>query len=418
MNEKNTQNVIPNVDSKKKEERNVPDLRFKGFVNDWIISNIDNEFLFLNNNSFSRDNLNYNHGLKKNIHYGDILTKYETVKNPIDNDVPYINDNIKTSNGLTELISGDIVLADTAEDYIVGKAIEIYNPNSLKLYSGLHTIALRPKNKFSIGYLAYYFNSYYHKKRMFPLIQGIKVYSISKSALSTLLIKFPDLEEQEKISRLLIKIDNRIVTQKKIIEDLNTLIDSIIDRLFFDNDYNVKLSDVITQSTNRNKNELINCVSSVSNKYGFIKQSEQFEDRDVASDDLTNYKVITLNDFGYNPARINVGSIARYKNTNNTVVSPMYICFKCVNNLYPEYLEYYFKSKEFKIHLLRRLEGSVRQCLTFESMQNIPFHLPDLDEQKKNAKIISVFFKKIQLETSILSKLILQKDYLLSKMFI
>ena len=116
MNENNTQNVIPNVDSKKKEERNVPDLRFKGFVNDWIISNIDKEFLFLNNNSFSRDNLNYNHGLKKNIHYGDILTKYETVKNPIDNDVPYINDNIKTSNGLTELISGDIILADTAEE--------------------------------------------------------------------------------------------------------------------------------------------------------------------------------------------------------------------------------------------------------------------------------------------------------------
>lgn len=230
--------------------------------------------------------------------------------------------------------------------------------------------------------------------------------------------KVPNNDEKRKINELISLIEQRVLTQKKIIEDLNTLIDSIIDRLFFDNDYNVKLSDVITQSTNRNKNELINCVSSVSNKYGFIKQSEQFEDRDVASDDLTNYKVITLNDFGYNPARINVGSIARYKNTNNTVVSPMYICFKCVNNLYPEYLEYYFKSKEFKIHLLRRLEGSVRQCLTFESMQNIPFHLPDLDEQKKNAKIISVFFKKIQLETSILSKLILQKDYLLSKMFI
>ncbi|MCS2967138.1 hypothetical protein NXW94_16840 [Bacteroides ovatus] len=44
---------------------------------------------------------------------------------------------------------------------------------------------------------------------------------------------------------------------------------------------------------------------------GFIKQSEQFEDRNVASDDTSNYKIVEKNDFAYNPARINVGSIAR-----------------------------------------------------------------------------------------------------------
>lgn len=241
---------------------------------------------------------------------------------------------------------------------------------------------------------------------------------VNRNDLSSYNFYLPNLEEQNKIIALIEKIDRRILTQKKIIDNLNSLIISIINRIYAKNNYNVKLSDVIVQNTKKNKNGLIDYVSSVSNKYGFIKQSEQFEDRDVASDDLTNYKVVALNDFGYNPARINVGSIARYKNTNDTVVSPMYICFKCKNNLYPEYLEYYFKSKEFKINLLRRLEGSVRQCLTFESMQNVPFYLPDLEEQKKNAKIISAFFKKIQLETSILNKLILQKDYLLSKMFI
>ena len=241
---------------------------------------------------------------------------------------------------------------------------------------------------------------------------------INKEDIGECKVKLFSIKKQKEISKILIAIENRIITQKKIIDNLNSLINSIINRIYSNNNYNVKLSDVITQNTIRNKNILIDYISSVSNKYGFIKQSEQFEDRDVASDDLTNYKVVRLNDFGYNPARINVGSIARYKNTNDTVVSPMYICFKCKNNLYSEYLEYYFKSKEFKIHLLRRLEGSVRQCLTFESMQNIPFYLPNLDKQKKNAKIISAFFKKIQLETSILNKLILQKDYLLSKMFI
>ena len=241
---------------------------------------------------------------------------------------------------------------------------------------------------------------------------------INKEDIGECKVKIFSTNKQKEISDILITIENRIITQKKIIDNLNSLINSIIDRIYSNNNYTIKLSDVVTQNTNKNKNGLIDYVSSVSNKYGFIKQSEQFEDRNMASDDLSNYKVVSINDFGYNPARINVGSIARYKNINDTVVSPMYICFKCKNNLFPEYLEYYFKSKEFKIHLLRRLEGSVRQCLTFESMQNIPFYLPNLDKQKKNAKIISAFFKKIQLETSILNKLILQKDYLLSKIFI
>ena len=285
-----------------------------------------------------------------------------------------------------------------------------------KIDGAINQAILCIKSNENIGFLKYLWESH---------VDGIlKTYlqggqgNLSAEIFKSIKIHIPSLEEQLVLYDFFEKLEKRINTQKKIIDNLNSLINSIINHIYSKNDYNVKLSDVITQSTNRNKNGLIDYVSSVSNKYGFIKQSEQFEDRDVASDDLSNYKVVTLNDFGYNPARINVGSIARYKNTNDTVVSPMYICFKCKNNLYPEYLEYYFKSKEFKIHLLRRLEGSVRQCLTFESMQNIPFHLPNLDEQKKNAKIISALFKKIQLETSILNKLILQKDYLLSKMFI
>lgn len=62
---------------------------------------------------------------------------------------------------------------------------------------------------------------------------------------------------------------------------------------------------------------------SVSNKQGFINQSEQFEDRIVASDDTSNYKVVKKDDFAYNPARINVGSIARLTSFEIGIVSPM-----------------------------------------------------------------------------------------------
>ena len=63
----------------------------------------------------------------------------------------------------------------------------------------------------------------------------------------------------------------------------------------------------------------------MSNRFGFINQSEQFEDRNVASDDVRNYKVVHRGDFAYNPARINVGSIAMLKSFESGIVSPMYI---------------------------------------------------------------------------------------------
>lgn len=377
-------------------------MRFKGFVNDWIISNIDNEFLFLNNNSFSRDNLNYNHGLKKNIHYGDILTKYETVKNPIDNDVPYINDNIKTSNGLTELISGDIVLADTAEDYIVGKAIEIYNPNSLKLYSGLHTIALRPKNKFSIGYLAYYFNSYYHKKRMFPLIQGIKVYSISKSALSTLLIKFPDLEEQEKISRLLIKIDNRIVTQKKIIEYYLSFMKSIRD-ILLSAKANIKLGDIceVKKGTQLNSKDFDdNGIYPVIN--GGINISGY-------SNNYNSNNMITISEGGNSCGYVNYFKEKFWSGGHN------YTLTKKINFNY-DYLFHYLKYKENDIMLLR--VGSGLPNIQKPSIINFLIYMPNIDIQNNITNILNSVLNKINHEKSILNLYVKEKEYLLNKLFI
>ena len=363
---------------------------------------------FSKGNGLSKDLLS-NKGIKC-ILYGELYTKY--IPGPINK---VISKTTTIPQNPVYSKKNDIILPASGESNLDISTACCLQEDNILLGGDLNIIRV---SKHDGSFICYQLIG----KRKFDvakIAQGASIVHLHNSDLEKLKLFIPpSLADELKISSFLNVISERIVTQKKIIDNLNSLINSIINHIYSINDYNAKLSDVITQSTNKNKNGLINYVSSVSNKYGFIKQSEQFEDRDVASDDLSNYKVVTLNDFGYNPARINVGSIARYKNTNDTVVSPMYICFKCKNNLYPEYLEYYFKSKEFKIHLLRRLEGSVRQCLTFESMQNIPFHLPNLDEQKKNAKIISALFKKIQLETSILNKLILQKDYLLSKMFI
>ena len=114
-------------------------------------------------------------------------------------------------------------------------------------------------------------------------------------------VVYPSFAEQNKIAQLLSLIDERIVTQNKIIEDLKKLKVAIIEKVFSEKKCNYKIGDVISQVSIRNKSKKETNILSVSNKWGFVEQSEQFEDRIVASEDITNYKVVRTNDFAYNP---------------------------------------------------------------------------------------------------------------------
>lgn len=178
------------------------------------------------------------------------------------------------------------------------------------------------------------------------------------------------------------------------------------------------IGDFIEQTSKRNKNSAIQNVLSVSNSQGFIQQSEQFENRIVASDDTSNYKIVERNDFAFNPARINVGSIARLATFERGIVSPMYICFRTKDNLFPEYLDYYFESKQFFTEIQKRLEGSVRQCLSFDGLCNIPLCVPSTEIQQQIGKRLSALVQEIESEIDFLELLQKQKKFLLYQMFI
>ena len=226
-------------------------------------------------------------------------------------------------------------------------------------------------------------------------------------------------KEQTKIATLLYLIDERISTQTKIIEDLKKLKSAIIEMEYSHNTKsNLHIGDFIEQTSKRNKDGAIQNVLSVSNSQGFIQQSEQFENRSVASDDTSNYKIVERNSFAFNPARINVGSIARLATFDRGIVSPMYICFRTRDNLFPEYLDYYFESKQFSTEIQKRLEGSVRQCLSFEGLCNIPLSIPTIEVQQQTGKRLSTLAQEIKLEIDFLELLQKQKKFLLYQMFI
>lgn len=172
------------------------------------------------------------------------------------------------------------------------------------------------------------------------------------------------------------------------------------------------------QTSKRNKDNIVQNVLSVSNRQGFIRQDEQFENRNVASDDTSNYKIVERNDFAFNPARINVGSIARLTTFEKGIVSPMYICFRTKDCVSPKYIDYFFESKQFFSEIRKRLEGSVRQCLSYEGLCNIPLCTPTFEVQQQIGKQLSTLVQKINLEIDSLVLLQRLKEYLLRQMFI
>ena len=249
-------------------------------------------------------------------------------------------------------------------------------------------------------------------------LNSTTIIRIYNDDLRNLKMSYPRKEEQQKISHLLSLLDERIATQNKIIEDLKKLKSAIIHRCYSSQTNMIPLSELLKQCSDRNRSGSDLQVLSVSNKYGFIAQSNQFEDREVASDDTSNYKVVKKGMFAYNPARINVGSIALYEMDGNGIVSPMYVCFTTKSELLPSYLKYYFASQTFKHEMYKRLEGSVRLCLTFEELCNIEIHLPSIEQQKNISKYISKIENNLSLVDSIFSKYQQQRRYLLSQMFI
>lgn len=180
--------------------------------NDWEQRKLGDVLVSLQNNTLSRADLSNEAGVAKNVHYGDVLIKFGEVLDVSKEQLPMISDeSILTKYKTSFLQNGDVIIADTAEDTTVGKCSEIVGLNDEVVLSGLHTIPYRPVEKFAPKYLGYYLNSDAYHNQLLPLMQGIKVTSISKSAMQDTDIIYPkSKEEQTEIGNYFDALDHLI----------------------------------------------------------------------------------------------------------------------------------------------------------------------------------------------------------------
>ena len=386
---------------------NVPTLRFKEYVNPWDQKVFNETFDILTNNTLSRAELNYENGEYKNIHYGDVLIKFPAHIDTSSPDVPYINDENASKKFDSALLhNGDIVFADTAEDYTVGKATEIEITAECKVVSGLHTIPCRPKMRFSPRYLGYFVNSPKYHNQLIPYIQGVKVSSISKTLIKNTTISYPSLEEQTKIASFLSCLDEKIAVQNKIISKYETLIKGLCDLLF--SNTTTVISPLKSIAT-INKGQQINGLAlAKTGEYYYLNGG--ISPSGYVQEYNTSENTISISEGGnscgfvaYNTQKFWSGGHCYTLKIINT---------KCRS----KFLYFYLKHREKDIMQLR--VGSGLPNIQKRSLENFAVALPSVEKQYYIEHILECITAKKEIETDLLGQFQSQKKFLLSKMFI
>lgn len=384
-------------------------MRFNGFDDEWIEEKLGN-LVQIKSGECTKNLIT---GIDNSIPYFKVEQLNNSLKYQIK--TPYfINDKSKIVN------KGSIIFPKRGAAILLNK-IRILNQDS---FMDTNLMTLTPNNKLYNEFLYYFI----YKENLSKIADTTSIPQLNNKHIKPYPIKLPSFEEQLKISKFISSVDKKVALLSQNLEIFNDFKKGLLQQIFtqklrFDNSSKIQkeiqLSDVISIINKRNKNDENIPVLSISNKFGFISQTEQFEDREVASSDKKNYKIVNKGEFAYNPARINVGSIAQLKNYEKGIISPMYIVFKVDSNVLNQtYFENFLDSDYFRYEMMKRLEGSVRMILSADSLKNIKITIPSIDEQEKLSKVFLAFDKKIKITKYQLDKTQEFKKGLLQQMFV
>jgi len=342
--------------------------------------------------------------------------------------LPYIKEGT-IPKSYTLFKEGDVAFADASEDTNdVAKAIEVINCDGQQIVSGLHTIHGRDNsNQTVIGYKGYAFASDSFHKQIRRIAQGTKVFSISIRNFDEVYIGVPSKDEQTKIAKLLIAIDERIATQNKIIEDLKKLKSAISKYLFARKDLletTICLSNIAT---------LKNGYAFQSGKYNALGKwkiltitnvpgERYINDEDCnciinLPNDIQDHQVLKEGDILISLTG-NVGRVSLCKN-GNYLLNQRVGLLQLAKNVNQEFLYQILSSQRFENSMIACGQGAAQMNIGKGDVEN--YVLPYSSNGNNilfAAKILHSYDECIINELRRLTLLTMQKQYLLTQMFI
>ncbi|MBI9094917.1 MAG: restriction endonuclease subunit S [Sphaerochaeta sp.] len=241
---------------------------------------------------------------------------------------------------------------------------------------------------------------------------------INKTVVEKIPVVLPPRPEQKAIANLFSTWDEAIErTERMIIKKQQLYEAQLSKRLYLDVSERISLKKCLKEISSRNRDFSITQVLSVTNSKGFVRPEDQFN-RQVASDNLSNYKIVSKGEYAYNPSRINVGSIARLDDWDLGVLSPMYTVFEInkSSELHTDLFLHWLNSREARIRIKLSSQGSVRETVSFDDFCAIGFPKIDFKEQEALAEYFNLILSEIDFFKALLEKYKTQKRGLMQKM--
>ncbi|WP_195434201.1 restriction endonuclease subunit S [Parabacteroides merdae] len=375
---------------------NVPHLRFPEFTEEWEEHALAEYLDF--KNGLNPDVKRIGRGLPfisvmdiladGTINYDSIRGKVEATEREIEN---------------FSVEKGDILFqrsSETLED--VGRA-NVYMDNRTAVYGGF-VIRGRKIGDYNPLFFKYLLSTPLARKRTCRMGAGAQHFNIGQDGLSKISLCFPLMEEQNKIARLLSLIDERIATQNKIIDKLQSLIKGLrvccMQRNGSDNVYLSEIAQIYQPQTISSA-ELTEDGFLVYGANGIIGKYKDYNHK-------TEQICITCR--GNTCGMVNYTKPMSWITGNAMVINTD----KYQDKVYKKYLYHYLSAYNFN----SIISGSGQPQIVRTPLEKLKITLPTISEQKQKAMILDKIQDKIDINHNVLNLYILQKQYLLRQMFI
>ena len=383
---------------KEQNKLNVPHLRFPEFQGEWEKHGLS-EFLDFKN-GLNPDSKRFGKGIK-------FISVMDILNNPV---ITY--DCIRASVQATDaeissfsVENGDILFqrsSETLED--VGRA-NVYIDDRVAVFGGF-VIRGKKKANYNPLFFRYLLSSPYARKRIIPMGAGAQHFNIGQEGLSKVLLNFPSIEEQTKIASLLHLLDERIATQSKLIEKLESLIKGISSRIFASiQGIEYRMGDIVT-ITNGNSNVQDAVTQSKDGLYPFFDRSEDIK---YLPTFLFDKEAIIYPGEG-------TEFMPRYFKGKFALHQRCYAIFDFNEIINARFLYFYLKTRNS--YFVKNAVGSTVPSLRLDTFQKLKVIIPPKKIQYSVSLCLSFMEQKCNIEKKILHKLLKQKQYLLRQMFI
>ena len=387
---------------------NVPPLRFPEFTGEWqkySLGEIGETIIGLtykpsdvveNNGTIVFRSSNIKNG---EIDYSDLVRVNKPIKDRI----------ITTENDI-------LVCARNGSQRLIGKNAIIKKEDANNTFGAFMMVYRSNENSFIRPLLS--------TKRYFSQVGenlGARINQITTSDFNGFEFYFPDNHiERTKIAKLFRLIDERIVSQNKIIEKYESLIKGLNNILLYGTGgKSVCLGDILLERSERSRTNNQHEVLSSTVK-GIFSQREYFS-KDIASENNVGYKIIRLHDVVLSPQNLWMGNINYNDRFEIGIVSPSYKVFSIADGYDNQFVAAMLKThRALYSYMMVSEQGAsiVRRNLNMEAFSQLVFKIPSLDKQREIGCAISLLKSQLKTANKLIRAYTSQKQYLLRQMFI